>query len=90
MSVEGGQSACKAMQLMLGRGAYLPLVQNHVVQAQYFKDPLRMEEYLKKSIFLPDVNNEREAKSVQYKKNILSLDKLVLFRFSEDKTGEIL
>lgn len=26
----------------LGRGAYLPFVRDHIVQAQYFKDPLDM------------------------------------------------
>lgn len=32
-----GSQACKAMQALLSKGAYLPIVQSHVVQAQYFK-----------------------------------------------------
>ena len=49
----GGQAACKTMQAMLSKGAYLPLIQNHVVQAQYFKDPYRIGEIL--LAFQPDL-----------------------------------
>ncbi|GAX86156.1 hypothetical protein CEUSTIGMA_g13569.t1 [Chlamydomonas eustigma] len=78
-------TACQAMQAFLARGAYLPLVQNHVVQAQYFKDPFHMDEYLKKSIFLADLNNEHQTKSLQYKENLLTLGKFVMYRFTADK-----
>lgn len=30
-------AACRTMQRLLGFGAYLPWVRNHIVQAQYFK-----------------------------------------------------
>ena len=30
-------AACKTMQRLLGFGAYLPWVRDHIVQAQYFK-----------------------------------------------------
>jgi hypothetical protein len=43
---------------------------------------------MQQAIFLPDVNNEREVKSQQYRNNLLSLEKLVLFRFAEDQMGE--
>jgi palmitoyl-protein thioesterase len=78
-------TACQAMQALLARGAYLPLVQNHVVQAQYFKDPFHMDEYLKKSIFLADLNNEHQCKSMQYKENLLTLNKFVMYRFTAEK-----
>lgn len=78
--------ACKAMQLLISKGAYLPIIQNHVVQAQYFKDPNHLDEYLKQGIFLPDINNEHDAKSLKYKSNLMSLDKFVMFRFADDKT----
>jgi hypothetical protein len=29
--------ACRAMQYVLGWGAYLPFIRTHVIQAQYFK-----------------------------------------------------
>ena len=36
------------------------------------------------NVFLADLNNEHVVKNEQYKKNMQSLDKLVLFRFTED------
>ncbi len=35
--MQNGASACETMQTILGKGAYLPWVRDHVVQAQYFK-----------------------------------------------------
>ena len=34
-------SACLMIQYLVAKGAYLPYVRNHVVQAQYFKVRLR-------------------------------------------------
>ncbi len=42
---------------------------------------------MKHGIFLPDLNNERDVKSEQYRLNLLSLDKFVMYRFIDDKTG---
>ena len=50
------------------------------------QDPYDPEGYLNKNPFLPDVNNERDAKNPQYRTNLQSLDKLVLFRFAGDFT----
>eukprot|EP00798_Chlamydomonas_sp_ICE-L_P020704 gene20704-27508_t len=77
---------CQVMQAMLARGAYSPIVRDNVVQAQYFKDPQNMDEYIKYNIFLPDVNNEQAVKKDQYKNNLASLENLVLFRFAQDTT----
>ncbi|CAG8641404.1 14482_t:CDS:2, partial [Dentiscutata heterogama] len=68
------------------QGAYSGYVRNHIIQAQYFKDPKRLDIYLKKNIFLPDINNELEIKNVTYKENLVTLNKLVLIRFTEDTT----
>ena len=54
------------------------------MQAQYFRDPARYDEYLRLNPFLPDINNERDDKNDAYKKNLLALERLVLIRFSED------
>mmetsp|Transcript_37671 Transcript_37671/g.83889 ORF Transcript_37671/g.83889 Transcript_37671/m.83889 type:complete len:332 (+) Transcript_37671:101-1096(+) len=81
-----GSGACQTMQTLLAKGAYLPWVRDHVVQAQYFKDPNHLSEYLHANIFLPDINNEKQVKSEQYKSNLASLDKLVLYRFTQDTT----
>ena len=48
-----------------------------------------MEAYLNSSIFLADINNEREEKNEQYAANLASLEKLVLFRFTFDIVGTI-
>lgn len=77
-------TACKAVQRILGFGAYLPWIRSHIIQAQYFKDPYHYDKYLAHSQFLADINNERQQKSQQYKDNMLSLQQLVLVRFSED------
>lgn len=76
-----------AMQA-LGKGAYLPLIRDHIVQAQYFKDPLDLEAYLEHNVFLPDINNEVEQqRKPLYAYNLNQLDKFVMVRFSEDFTG---
>ena len=54
----------------------------------HVQDPARMDDYLKYNIFLPDINNEKETKNAQYARNLASLERLVLYRFSDDRTGE--
>jgi palmitoyl-protein thioesterase len=61
-------------------------VQGKVVPAQYYRDPEKLEDYLNHSAFLADVNNERKLKNSTYKKNLSSLDRLVMYMFSEDET----
>ena len=48
------------------------------------QDPYHYDKYLAHSQYLADINNERQQKSQQYKDNMLSLQQLVLVRFSED------
>ncbi|KAG2494900.1 hypothetical protein HYH03_006835 [Edaphochlamys debaryana] len=90
LPLNSSHGMCHLMQSMLGAGAYLPYVRDHVVQAQYFKDPLRLSEYAAYNPFLPDVNNERPggapARNPQYAANLANLRRLVLVRFSEDET----
>eukprot|EP00747_Dinoflagellata_sp_TGD_P184692 gnl/TRDRNA2_/TRDRNA2_40559_c0_seq2.p1 gnl/TRDRNA2_/TRDRNA2_40559_c0~~gnl/TRDRNA2_/TRDRNA2_40559_c0_seq2.p1 ORF type:complete len:312 (+),score=63.97 gnl/TRDRNA2_/TRDRNA2_40559_c0_seq2:74-1009(+) len=75
---------CKQMAEVLGRGAYLPAVRNYSIQAQYFKDPMAKDEYLKHNIFLPDINNEGPVKNATYKANMIRLERLVLIKFKYD------
>merc|ERR1711871_503876 len=75
---------CKQMAELLGKGAYFPGVRNVSIQAQYFKDPMAQEEYLKRNIFLPDVNNEGAVKKTSYKAKLASLERLVLIKFKYD------
>jgi len=46
--------------------------------AAYWKDPFSLDDYLKYNIFLADINNEREEKNSTYKKNLASLNYLLL------------
>lgn len=75
---------CKQMAELLGKGAYLPGVRNASIQAQYFKDPMAKEDYLKHNIFLPDINNEGAHKKSSYKHKLASLELLVLIKFKYD------
>jgi palmitoyl-protein thioesterase len=56
------------------------------VPAQYFRDPTQLESYLQFSNFLADINNERALKNEQYKKNLATLEKFVMYVFEDDET----
>lgn len=75
---------CRWMQRAIGKGVYLPWLQETVVQAQYYKDPAQLQLYLQRSAFLADVNNDRAEKNPQYAANLRTLDRLVLVRFEDD------
>jgi len=79
---------CQVLESMLGDVAYLESVQSQSIQASYFKDPLRMEEYYAHSSFLADINAESKHGNVSmythYKNNLESMDALVLFQFEDD------
>jgi hypothetical protein len=68
----------------------LPLsswVQNDLVQAEYWHDPLNEEEYRNHSIFLSDINNEI-VKNKTYIKNLLKLKNFVMVKFINDTIVE--
>jgi len=75
---------CSRMKFLVSTNVYSSFVQNNVIQAQYFKSVENYEEYLERSIFLADINNEREEKDPVYKENMLSLNKFVMIRFEDD------
>ncbi|VDP11570.1 unnamed protein product [Heligmosomoides polygyrus] len=79
----GDTTLCNMIRRLLDLGAYNHYVQNNVVQAQYWHDPLQEDEYREKSVFLGDINNEREI-NVDYKKNLLSLKNILLIKFTKD------
>jgi palmitoyl-protein thioesterase len=81
----GNNSAiCETVRKMLNMGAYTPEVQPNLVQAEYWHDPLNEKEYLDKCIFLPDINNALPSQNKTYKQNFMSLNNLVLVKFTED------
>lgn len=74
---------CDMIRKFLNTGAYLNYIQNHVVQAEYWHDPLQEKEYKEKSVFLADINLERPS-NLHYKENLLQLKNLVLVKFNKD------
>ena len=77
---------CRGAMALLRGGAWTSLVQGRLVPAQYYRDPTQYEQYLEHSNFLADINNERPFKNQVYKKNLASLENLVLYMFDEDTT----
>jgi len=75
---------CEWIRDLLDLGAYNSFVQNFLVQAQYWQDPLDENAYLTGNIFLPDINNALSTKNQTYKNNILKLSNFVMVRFTED------
>jgi hypothetical protein len=67
---------------MLNWGAYSSFIQSHLVQAQYWHDPLQEETYKQYSQFIAVVNNDHEFNQT-YKDNLEKLENLVLVKFAK-------
>ncbi|XP_062996890.1 palmitoyl-protein thioesterase 1 [Elgaria multicarinata webbii] len=74
---------CDWIRKMLDLGAYDKVVQERLVQAQFWHDPLNEDEYRKSSLFLADINQERGVNQ-SYKKNLMTLKKFVMVKFLND------
>ncbi|XP_078361110.1 palmitoyl-protein thioesterase 1-like [Oculina patagonica] len=74
---------CAYVRKLLNLGAYVSWIQDFLVQAEYWHDPLNEEEYRNKSIFLADINQER-VKNPQYKENLMKLKNFVMVMFGKD------
>jgi len=77
----------------LGREAinaiiYTDLIQSHLVQAQYWHDPLHHDKYVQKSQFIAEINNEGPNPNATYATNLKKLNKLALVMFEEDSMVE--
>ena len=81
------------MRQLLEIGAYVPLVQERLVQAQYWHDP-ETSKYIQGNIFLAAMNNDAPTKNVTFAKRLaarelpscrlycfLSLPPVLLFLF---------
>jgi len=82
--VDVNYTLCDVMRNLLNYGAYIPFIQNTLVQAEYWHTPLDEQEYQTKSVFLADINNEGPNKNETYKQNLLSLSKFVMVKFNQD------
>lgn len=74
---------CDYIRYLLTTAAYETQVQEHIVQAEYWHDPLKEEIYKAKNIFIADINNERVINET-YKQNLLALDHMILVEFLQD------
>ncbi|KAJ9053327.1 hypothetical protein DSO57_1025224 [Entomophthora muscae] len=77
---------CRLMRSIIRGGAYSAYIRDHVIQAQYIRDQMNYDTYLKYNIFLPDINNEKTIKNQTYKKNLSQLDFFAMIRFEQDHT----
>lgn len=74
---------CYVLKKFVSLMVYSPFIQDNIGPAGYFVDHLNYERYLRNSNFLPEINNERYKNSTIIK-NFLSLEKVVLIKFSKD------
>ena len=78
------ETLCRYAHSLIDSGVYSSDVQKTLIQAQYWHDPLNNDLYLKYSNFLADINNERDQKNEEYKRNLNSLDLFVMVKFLQD------
>merc|ERR1719373_582071 len=85
VNVTGLGAICKSVDALAALGVYTQFVQNRLAQANYFRDPKKLETYRKDGHFLPYINNEIKGKeNATYSANFKSLEKLVLVMAADD------
>ena len=76
---------CKLFSEILGSLAYYPMVQQHLAQANYFRDPMKIDSYLAGDRFLTDINNEKPGQiTASYTANWESLKSACLVKANGD------
>merc|ERR1711936_1055217 len=79
---------CDIVRDLLNYGAYTDFVQNILVQAQYWHDPLHFDTYVEKSQFIAEINNEKAIKNESYAINLASLENFVMVKHNQDSMVE--
>lgn len=77
---------CKGAMALLRGNVWSGYVQSNLVPAQYYRPPTDYENYIENSNFLADINNERDEKSEEYKRQLAKLENFVMYMFEDDKT----
>ncbi|KAJ6637666.1 Palmitoyl-protein thioesterase 1 [Pseudolycoriella hygida] len=77
------QKSCESFRRMLNVAAYTNWMQNFLVQATYWHDPLNEQKYVQSSSFLADINNERSINQT-YIENLMKLKRFVMVKFTKD------
>merc|ERR1711890_23085 len=75
---------CDVVRDLLNYGAYVDFVQDFLVQAQYWHDPLHFDTYVEKSKFIAEINNEKPEKNASYAVNLANLENFVLVKHNQD------
>merc|ERR1711892_1732 len=75
---------CDIVRDLLNYGAYVEFVQDILVQAQYWHDPLHFETYVEKSHFLAEINNEKPEKNASYVVNLNKLENFIMIKHNQD------
>jgi palmitoyl-protein thioesterase len=84
---KAGDVFCWMARQAARRGVYSNWAQQNLVQAQYFRDPARLPEYIAVNEFLVDINNEDPIRrNTTYARNFASLHNLVLIMWRDEKT----
>lgn len=79
----GSWFICKEVDKLLNMGAYTDYVQSHLVQAQYWHDPLNEDKYKKHSRFMA-VANQEVTVNPEYKKNLMKVANITFVMFNKD------
>lgn len=80
----GNVTICNIVRELLNEGVYIDAVQDRLVQAEYWHDPLNEDEYKKKSVFLADLNQENTVNAT-YKTNLMKVKNIALVKFLQDE-----
>ena len=78
---------CGTARGLLNIGAYVKFVQDTLIQAQYWHDPLHFDTYVQKSKFIAEINNEKTEKNASYAINLAKLENFVLVKYTEGTLG---
>ncbi|KAF2904695.1 hypothetical protein ILUMI_01477 [Ignelater luminosus] len=76
--------ACDAMRKLINNVIYLKALQEELVPATYWHNPLNTNKYIKRSTYLADINNERNINEA-YIENLQALDNFVMVRHGADE-----
>lgn len=77
---------CRGEESLLKGSTWSAFVQSRLIPAQYYRNPMDYDNYLRHSNFLADINNERVLKNQTYIENMKKLENFVMYMFSEDTT----
>lgn len=74
---------CSHIRFLLSHAAYEGIVQENLVQAEYWHDPKREQLYKSKNVYLANINNENTINET-YKSSLMELENFVLVEFLDD------